>query len=197
MIKKIYNKIKSKIQFNKLFYIIIFLIPFIILLFHGWHLDNDAWFLFNHGKYVLNNGIPYIEPFTIHGCLKFIMQQWLTSCIFWLIYSCFNQLGMFILTIIINVAIILALYKLCMLISNKNKFISSVITITIDSLMVYFGYIVTRPQIITYLIIILLLIIIEYYIKFGKTKILFLIPIISILEMNLHMAMFWMIYIFF
>jgi len=28
-------------------------------------LDNDIWFLLNSGRYVLQHGIPFVEPFTM------------------------------------------------------------------------------------------------------------------------------------
>ena len=49
----------------------------------GKNLNNDIWFILNCGKYVVQNGIPNIEPFTIHEGLSFVMQQWLTAVIFW------------------------------------------------------------------------------------------------------------------
>ena len=50
---------------------------FIGLLFIGREIDNDGWFLLNHGRYVLEYGIPYVEPFTIHENFSFVMQHYL------------------------------------------------------------------------------------------------------------------------
>lgn len=55
---------------------------------------NDTWFLLNHGRYILNNGFPSIEPFTIHNNFSFIMQQWLSSVIFYLSYSILGKYGL-------------------------------------------------------------------------------------------------------
>ena len=29
-------------------------------------IDNDFWFLINQGRYIIENGFPTVEPFTIH-----------------------------------------------------------------------------------------------------------------------------------
>ena len=39
-------------------------------------IDNDFWFLINQGRYIIENGFPTVEPFTIHNNLSFIIQQW-------------------------------------------------------------------------------------------------------------------------
>ena len=36
-------------------------------------LDNDIWFLLTSGRFVLQNGIPTIEPFTLHQGFSFLM----------------------------------------------------------------------------------------------------------------------------
>src|SRR5574344_153901 len=185
---------KIKIQFNNLILITIALIPLLFLFSKYFNLDNDVWFLFNHGRYVLEHGIPFIEPFSMHSGLNFIMQQWLTSTLFWVIYSKFGKLGMLIFLVIINYLFVFILYKLNKLISN-NKIIAIIIAIIIDCLLIYFVYIVTRPQILTYVVVLTFVYIIEKYMKTGNNKLLLILPLLSILEINLHMAMWWMLFI--
>ena len=45
--------------------------------------NNDIWFILNFGRYILNNGFPTIDPFTIHDGLEIIVQQWLSDIIFY------------------------------------------------------------------------------------------------------------------
>ena len=47
--KNKFNWLK-KVPFNNNVLFILFLIPFIAMFIQTWHLDNDGWFLFNHGK---------------------------------------------------------------------------------------------------------------------------------------------------
>ena len=56
-------------------------------------IDNDFWFLLKGGDYVMANGIPHTEPFTMHQGWNFVMQQWLSSVIFALIYNTFGVMG--------------------------------------------------------------------------------------------------------
>ena len=87
-----------------------------LLLIKGFHLDNDIWFIFNHGRYVLSNGFPYIEPFTIHEGFKFVMQQWLSAVIYYSIYKYLGVIGVFIFTLLIN-------YLINIIFINKFEFI--------------------------------------------------------------------------
>ena len=44
--------------------------------------EHDTWFLLNTGKYILQNGFPTVEPFTIHQDLAFTVPQWLSAVSF-------------------------------------------------------------------------------------------------------------------
>ena len=61
------KKINNKIKFiKKYWYFSLLVIPFVLVCLENKTPDNDIWFLFNNGKYVLNYGIPHTDPFTIH-----------------------------------------------------------------------------------------------------------------------------------
>jgi len=42
----------------------------------------DTYFVMNLGRYVLENGFPYVDPFTIHENLQLVAQQWLSGIFF-------------------------------------------------------------------------------------------------------------------
>ncbi len=192
--KNKFNWLK-KVPFNNNVLFILFLIPFIAMFIHTWHLDNDGWFLFNHGRYVLENGFPYIEPFTMHQNFNFIMQQWLSAIIIYLPYKYFGTMGVFVLIMCANALLIFVLYKLCMLISDNNKTISIIITTIINTLMANYGFIVSRPQVFSYIVILVFLYFLEKYIKTGNNKLLIALPLLSVLEINLHASTWWMLII--
>ena len=125
---------------------------------------NDIWFLLNHGKYVLNNGFPLIEPFTIHENFAFVMQQWLSSVIFYLSYSALGKYGLLILTLLVTGYIIFISYKLCMLLSEKRHTLSVILTTIMTTLLAYY-FITVRPQIFTFAILITEIYLLEKYIK--------------------------------
>lgn len=158
-------------------------------------LDNDFWFLINTGKYILNNGFPTIEPFTIHADLHFIVQQWLTDVIFYLVYSNFNIYGMFIFMSIMNIIITYLIYKICMLVSNNKVKISVIITILVD-LIFSISFVTTRPQIFDVLILLTELYLLESYLKKDNKKYLLGLPIVSLLMVNLHSSLWTMIFVF-
>ena len=171
-----------------------FNIPLLLVLI--WAVSyNDIWFLLNHGRYILNNGFPTIEPFTVHNDFVFIIQQWLSSVIFYLSYSLLGKYGLLILTLLVTGYIIFISYKLCMLLSNKRYSLSVLITTIMVSLLSCF-FITSRPQIFTYAIIITEIYLLEKYIREKNKKYLYALPILSLLQINLHASMFFMQFAF-
>ena len=170
-------------------------IPFILILIDKFKLDNDFWFLINTGKYIINNGIPHIEPFTIHSNLSFVAQQWLTDIIFYLIYNKFSIYGMYIFIIVSNIVIVFLLYRLSLLVNKNNLKLAILITIIIDILCIQI-FLVTRPQIFDIILLLLELYLLELYIKRNNKKYLIGLPIISLLMINLHASVWPMLFVF-
>lgn len=167
------------------------LLPFLNI---GKHLDNDFWFTANHGRYILENGFTNIEPFTIHCGLTFSFEKWLTSVIFYSIYDKLGVKGMMILLYVVGALILFIFYKAIMLVTEQNKRISIIFTVLFSS--TFFGhFIVTRPQIFSYLILILEFFLCEKYIKTSKWQFLIALPFLSCLFMQLHSTMWPMFFI--
>lgn len=168
---------------------------FIGLLFIGSELDNDGWFLLNHGRYVMEQGIPHIEPFTIHENFAFVMQQWLTSAVFWEIYEHFHVAGLLTFLYPISALTIYAVYRLALMTSKGNRdtalVLSSFVGIIICSL-----FIRTRPQIFSTLIFIGEIIGLEYLRQTNDKKYLLLFPLLSVVLINMHAAMWPMMLVF-
>ena len=145
-----------------------FNIPLLLVLL--WRVEyNDIWFLLNHGEYVLNNGFPSIEPFTIHQGFSFVMQQWLSSVIFYLSYSLLGKYGLLILTLLVTGYIIFISYKLCMLLSDNRSSLSVLISTIVTTLLAAM-FITSRPHIFTFAIIITEIYLLEKYIKEDNKK---------------------------
>lgn len=185
------NKIIKFIKENWFF--IFLIIPFIAFCLANRGADNDIWFLLNNGRYVLNHGIPHVEPFTIHQGLHYVMQQWLSSIIFYSIYNTFGKNGILILMIIIFCLITIIYYKLCYLISNNKKISVLIVTIV---LVLSNSFIITRPQVFTYIILLLETYFLELYIKKNNCKYLIPLPILSLLLINLHCSMWFLQFVF-
>lgn len=49
--------------------------------------DNDVWFFLATGKEIVENGIPYTNPFSMHENMGIVVQQWLVCVLVYLLYS--------------------------------------------------------------------------------------------------------------
>ena len=188
------KKINNKIKFiKKYWYFSLLVVPFVLVCLENKTPDNDIWFLFNNGKYVLNYGIPHTDPFTIHIGLHYVMQQWLSSVILYSSFHFLGERGLLILVLITFNILLIILYKLCYLVS-KNRFKS--VLITTIALSIIPKFIVTRPQIFTFTILLLETYLLEKYTLEGNKKSLYALPFLSLLLINLHSAMWFLQFIF-
>ena len=185
------KKASSFIKNN--WYYLLLIIPLVNIFIVNRHSTNDIWFLLNNGRYVLNHGIPYVEPFTIHEGLNYVMQQWLSSVIFYFIYHKLGGYGLLTFTLLFSLVIMIVYYKLCYLVS-KNKLLSVIITVIVFTFSR--KYFVFRPQIFTYIIFILELLCMEKHIKNDNGKYLIWMPILSLLLINLHASMWLLQFVF-
>lgn len=154
--------------------------------------DNDAYFLAATGRYIAQNNfkIPTINPFVIHSNFKIIIQQWIPCILNWLLldYTGFTGVAIYM---VINALCIIGL--LCVYIknspSNNNRKIcvSSVLSIC----MICCAFMNTRPTHLTLLVVTCWLMILDRYKKKHnkKDKLLWLLPVLSILCINIHAAM--------
>ena len=189
-ITRMENMEKSKIKRYGLF-----LSMFIGLLFIMPVMDNDGWFILNSGRYVLENGIPVTEPFTIHEGLHFVMQQWLTDVLYWEIYHYAGMGGLLCMLHVAAIALIYAYYRLAKLVSRGNEHTAIVLSMFMGVL-VCLTFIRTRPQLLSSLIFILEIFCLESYLQTRKKKYILLLPILSLLLINLHAAMWPMLLVF-
>ena len=72
---------------------LIIAIPLAVFLIRD--IDNDTWFMLNHGRYIMKNGLyPQYEPFTVHEGMEFTFQKWLSCILFWLIYKYLGKVAL-------------------------------------------------------------------------------------------------------
>jgi len=169
---------------TRMLLIVLMFLPCLVV---GLELDNDIWFLLNSGRYVLQHGIPTIEPFTLHQGFSFLMQQWLSAAIFWSIYAKLGAFGLLALLFAVYVAIVFVVYRLTKLISQDNLFATFLSTLFTSAALKPVMF--TRPMIFTMLILLCELYAVEKFIRSGKWTYLIPLPILSVLQINLHAAM--------
>jgi hypothetical protein len=170
-------------------------LPIIVyLLFINPQLDNDFYFLYPTGEYIITNGFPVKDFLSWHGNMDIIVQQWLSTVIYYYTYLYLGIIG----TTIIQAASIVALYglsyKLLKTISD-NYFVSLAFS-AFFTFFISIAFVKTRPQIFTYILIAVELLLLESFIKNGKIKYLFFLPVVSVLLINLHAAMWMMLFVF-
>lgn len=155
-----------------------------------WGLDNDAWFILNCGRYVVETGtIPHVEFATMHEGLHYVMEQWLTAAVFWEVYSGFGADGLMNFCWLVGAVSLCVYYKLCLYVSGGNQKISALLAFVIGAV-VMTSFVVTRPQILSTLILLVEIFLLEKYFREGKLWALCILPVLSALLVNLHAA-FW------
>ncbi len=182
------EKLEKQTPVSTLMKIIFALIPIIVcsmVVFRP--LDNDIWFLLTHGRYVVEHGIPTIEPFTIHQGFDFIMQQWLSALILYRVYALAGELGLKLLVFLCYVISGAIFYKICYKISHKHYLKSVLLTY------LYLGllnpFMTTRPFIFTTIIILLEMYALESYFLTQKPRLIPILAILSVLQINIQAAM--------
>ena len=156
--------------------------------------DNDLWFILATGRSILQNGISHFDTLSMHSDYYIVTQQWLTSIIYYLSVTKLGAAGFSIVVSLISIGGTITLYKYSKYLS-KNATISSLLTL----LYLYFfvkGFTTTRPQIITYLLLTLELFLTDKFIDTKNKKYLYALPILSILEINMHASMWFLQFCF-
>lgn len=170
------------------------LLPLAGLILIPYKLDNDFYFLYPTGEYIVNNGFPTKDFLSMHSNMDIIVQQWLSDVIFYGVYKLFGLIGIMLTVYITYILFTFIMFKLCKLITN-NFFISSCVTF-VGSMVMSALFYRSRPQIFTYLIILTELYVLEKFVKDGKVKHLFVIPVLSLLLINMHSSMWAMLFVF-
>ena len=178
---------------NKYKIFLLFCIPFIFVSIFNKTPNNDIWFLLSLGRHVVNSGIPTIDPLTIHEGLEYVMQQWMSASIYWSLFNTFGKFAVLGIVYILFFSLMILFYKLCKNV-NGNRTISVVITTITFTIISTF--MVNRPHMFTYFILLFEVFLLEKYISSNNYKWLFGLPILSVLLINLHSSMWYFQFIF-
>lgn len=167
-------------------------LPFLSVFFVRWGIDPDTYWIIKTGEYIWNNGIPTKDFLSMHTNMDLVVQQWISSIIYYKAYDLLGPIGLMLIVIATFIAFVCLFRKLCSILTD-NKYLVCGATLTAGLLINTFF--TTRPQIFTYSIILIELICLESYIKDKKIKHLFVLPILSMLIVNLHASMWTMQFI--
>ena len=173
---------------------IILIFPFVFACFQLRGLDNDFYFLYPTGEYILKNGFPHTDFLSMHSNMKLVLQQWLSTVIFYLAYSRLGEIGLYAVLYICYALICVFSYKTILLIT-KNELVSAVLAAVIE-ILIFNPFIVTRPQVFTYTILLTEIYLLEKHAQTKKYKYLIGIPLLSLAQINLHASMWPMLFVF-
>ncbi len=194
--KKLVNALKTY-KPSKPIVLLYFFVPIFVCVIMSTKVnrEQDIYFLLNHGKYVLQHGFPTIEPFSMHQGFSFVMQQWLSAVIFYSVFHLFGKYGLWVLINLVNLLIIYIIYKLCMKLSS-GKYRLSILLSCISDILLQLNFITVRPQIFTYINLLLVIYILESFYQNKNSKLIYFLPLVALLQINLHASMFFMLFLF-
>lgn len=148
-------------------------------------MDNDGWFILNNGRYILEHGIPYQNPFTWVEGLDIVLQQWLYSVFMYLVYQWLQVPGIFLVCCFLHLGCMALFCKIAKLrqISYKDALVLGSVMFLFSS-----GFLSIRPTFITIFLLLWQVYVMERYRLDGKTWKLWQLIFISLLEINVHAA---------
>ncbi len=174
--------------------ILILAVPVVISLFQLRILDNDFYFLYSTGEYIVSHGFPHTDILSMHSSMKLVVQQWLSSIIFYFSYRTLGEFGVMAILYLCNTAVCVLTYRFIALITGRE--LLSAILAAFINILVFDPYMVTRPQMFTYVILLAEVCLLEKHVKTKSIKYLIGIPVLSLLLINLHAAMWPMLFVF-
>lgn len=161
-------------------------------------MQNDTYYNIKCGEYLVQNGIlgQAEDPFSWHD-LNYTWPHWLFDILIYVFYAiCGNfwEAGIYIATMFFTAVLGLSLYKLCLHMTKKNRVVSFIATLC--GLYIMKPYIAARAQLITFILFIWEIYFIEKLLETNKKRYGFGILTIAFLIVQLHCAVFPMIFVF-
>lgn len=149
-------------------------------------LQNDTFYTIKVGEYIAQNGIGNLttDPFSWHE-LPYTFPHWLYDLSIFGIYSLGGMTGIYISTIILTCILGLSIYFTSNKIS-KNAPVSALITFITMYLLQ--PYLAARAQLVTFSLMVLTIYLIEKFLENAKKRYAVGLVALSLLIVNLHMA---------
>lgn len=149
-------------------------------------LQNDTFYTIKVGEYIAQNGIGNLttDPFSWHE-LPYTFPHWLYDLSIFGIYSLGGMTGIYISTIILTCILGLSIYFTSNKIS-KNAPVSALITFI--SMYLLQPYLAARAQLVTFSLMVLTIYLIEKFLENAKKRYAVGLVVLSLLIVNLHMA---------
>ena len=157
------------------------------------NVDPDCYFILANGRDIFEGGIPQKNIHSIIPGLNVVIQQWLYSAVMYIMYLCGGMVAVKLLAYIgyVLLAGVTALYISKRGVRKEYAFLAAVI------MMVPTMYVFTsRPAVFTFILLILQCIILEDAKRKQQKGLLFILPVLMLVEINIHASMWIMHFIF-
>ena len=151
--------------------------------------DTDVFYIISTGNYILSHGIPHTNPFITTPGMPIVIQNWAYCAMIAWVRQSFGTAGLFILTVLMIAGVYLVVRSLVVT-TVTDTWVRLICTVILTNM---FGYLNLRPEILTFLLIILELYGIGKYQQTGKKRYLGMIPATMLAEVNFH-ASYWVIH---
>lgn len=185
----IMDRLESPKRLSPFFAEILFCTVWFILQGIKGMVDTDVFYIISTGNYILSHGIPHTNPFVTTPGIPIVIQNWAYCVMIAWVKRSLGTAGLFILTILMIAGVYLVVRSLVVT-TVTDTWVRLICTVILTNM---FGYLNLRPEILTFLLIILELYGIEKYQQTGKKRYLGMIPATMLAEVNFH-ASYWVIH---
>ena len=150
----------------------------------------DYFYMVPTGRYILNHGIMRSTVFSVLD-MKLVVQQWL-YCVYLYVISPLGGFGIIAGILLVFLLINLVVFRI-LRVKGVDR-ISAGLVLFFCFAFSFCGYLLEiRPESVTFLLCVLEIYLIEKYIKTGRAWLLYLLPLLMLLEINLHGSM-WVVH---
>lgn len=151
--------------------------------------DTDVFYLVSTGRYILEHGIPRINPFITTDGVPIVLQNWAYCALLASVEQILGTIGLFLMTFIFIAATYLVIRSMVKCVV-RNPWIAFGCSVVLTYI---FGYLNLRPEILTFFLLCLELYGLTKFLKTEKKRYLFLFPLSLFLEINFH-ASYWIMH---
>ncbi len=159
----------------------------------------DTGWILRSGEYVLTQGIPHMEPFSMHEGMHFVMQQWLFCVFYEITYQTFGAGGIFFYIVFSGFLLLFLLYRLLRLEAGGSRLVPFLLVLAAGC---YTGkyFLQGRPQLLSMMVFLLEVFLLERQAQAptpGRRRaMLLLFPLFSVFLVNFHAAVWPVFFIF-
>lgn len=150
--------------------------------------SNDFWWHVKTGEFIkLANSVPKTDPFSWYAFsnnLEWIAHEWLSDLVFYNIFDAFSYVGISVFILLSLAAIFLLSFFEYRKYFSENPITSSLFVVVFSSVLCAFSN--YRPFMFSYMLFLLMLQSINAYLDGKSEGSVFMLPLLSILWVNLH-----------